>query len=67
MTLSGQISIKSPHKEDDTESVLEYLGIDQSHLKMVKPVWKRSYYRAIINWLKQPEIQNDSSNLGKIK
>jgi|GEM_PF-5579110 hypothetical protein len=29
MTLSGQISIKSPHKEDDTESVLEYLGVWQ--------------------------------------
>ena len=34
-----------------SDSVLAELGIDRTDLKSIKPRWKRTQYRAIVNWL----------------
>jgi tetratricopeptide (TPR) repeat protein len=33
------------------ESMLAELGLNQTTLKFIKPRWKRTHYRAVINWL----------------
>jgi len=33
------------------ESLLAELGIDKATLKSIRPIWKRTHYRAVINWL----------------
>jgi hypothetical protein len=33
------------------DSILAELGIEQATLKVITPKWKRTQYRAVINWL----------------
>lgn len=49
------------------EPVLAKIGIDASAIKSLKPYWKRTHYRAIINWLTKYETKPDAPNLEKIR
>lgn len=48
------------------ESVLANLGIDPAQVKFIKPRWKRSHYRSIINWITKYQTQQNASNLEKV-
>lgn len=48
------------------KSTLVKLGISLDLLKTVVLPWRRSHYRAIINWLTKYEPQPDASNLDKV-
>jgi tetratricopeptide (TPR) repeat protein len=47
------------------ESLLAELGIDPTALKSIKPRWKRTHYRAVINWLTKYQPQPDIPNVNK--
>ena len=49
------------------KSILEQLSIDPSNIKSIQPRWKRSNYRAIINWLTKYKANSNDSNLDKVK
>lgn len=49
------------------EDVLAQLGIDPTTIKLIKPHWKRTHYRAISNWLTQYQPPSNASNFDKIK
>ncbi|KST66735.1 hypothetical protein [Mastigocoleus testarum] len=54
---------------DSETKLLAELGIDPTELKSIKPRWKRTQYRAIVNWLTKYEglrLEN-ASNLEKAK
>jgi tetratricopeptide (TPR) repeat protein len=52
----------------DSESVLVALGIDSVALKSTKmPRWKRTHYRAAINWLTKYKPQSEAPNLEKVR
>jgi tetratricopeptide (TPR) repeat protein len=50
-----------------SDSLLAELGIDPAELKSIKPNWKRTQYRAIINWLTRYYPENTDSNIEKVK
>ncbi|OKH30885.1 hypothetical protein NIES2119_29885 [[Phormidium ambiguum] IAM M-71] len=50
-----------------TEPVIVKIGIEASAIKSIKPQWKRTHYRAIINWLTKYEPQPNAPNLEKIR
>ena len=50
-----------------SESILAELGIEPTKLKSIKPRWKRTQYRAIINWLTKYKPLPEASNLEKVK
>lgn len=47
--------------------VLAKIGIETSVVKSIKPCWKRTHYRAVINWLTKYKTQPYASNLEKIR
>lgn len=49
------------------EPVLAKLGIETSVIKSIKPQWKRTHYRAAINWLTKYKSQPAVSNLEKVR
>ena len=50
-----------------SELLLDELNINPSAIKFIKPRWKRSYHRAIINWLTRYQSELRATNLEKIK
>ncbi|MHC5779844.1 tetratricopeptide repeat protein [Nostoc sp.] len=48
-------------------SLLETLEININNIKSIKPNWKRTHYRAVINWLTKYKPLSDSPNPEKIK
>ncbi|MCP2732678.1 hypothetical protein NJ959_30050, partial [Symplocastrum sp. BBK-W-15] len=51
----------------DSKSILDHLSIDPSTIKYIKPRWKRTQYRAIVNWLTKYQAYENASNLEKVK
>ena len=49
------------------DSVLASLGIDSSQVKSIKPRWKRTHYRAIVNWITKYQPDLDASNLQRVR
>jgi tetratricopeptide (TPR) repeat protein len=49
------------------ESVLANLGIDPAQIKFIKPRWKRTHYRAIVNWITKYQPQPNACNLEKVR
>lgn len=49
------------------EEILVQLGIDSRTVKTMKQGIKRSYYRAVINWLMKYKANPKASNLEKVK
>ncbi len=47
--------------------VLAELGINPADLKSIKPHWKRTQYRAIVNWIANYKPHPDASNIEEIK
>jgi hypothetical protein len=47
--------------------VLAELGIDPTDLKSIKPRWKRTQYRAIVNWLANYKPPPDTSHIEEVK
>lgn len=49
------------------ESVLADIDIDSAAIKFIKPSWKRTHYRAVVNWLTKYKPKPDASNLEKVR
>ncbi|MBD1832917.1 tetratricopeptide repeat protein [Cyanobacteria bacterium FACHB-472] len=49
------------------ESVLAELGIDSVAIKFIQPHWKRTHYRAVINWLTKYKPKPDTTNIEKVR
>ncbi|WP_353933032.1 tetratricopeptide repeat protein [Okeanomitos corallinicola TIOX110] len=49
------------------KSILDHLSINPSDIKSIKPRWKRTQYRAIVNWLTKYQFYEDASNLDKVR
>ncbi|NEQ77218.1 MAG: tetratricopeptide repeat protein [Okeania sp. SIO2C9] len=47
--------------------VLAAFNVDKDNLRSIKPMWKRSNYTAIVNWLTKYSVNSNSSNLEKLK
>lgn len=45
------------------EVVLAELGIEPSAIKSIKPRWKRTHYRAVINWLTKNNLEPEEANI----
>ncbi|MFE1746410.1 tetratricopeptide repeat protein [Coleofasciculus sp. H7-2] len=50
-----------------SELVLAELGIDSAAIKFIHPHWKRTRYRAVINWLTKYKPKPDATNLEKVR
>ncbi len=50
-----------------SDSVLAEVGIAPSELKSIKPHWKRTQYRAIVNWLTKYQPPSSGSNLEMVR
>lgn len=48
------------------EHILTQLNLNPTILKSVEPRWKRSHYRAAINWLRSYQPQQDESKLQQV-
>ena len=49
------------------DSILSYIGIDKATVKSIKPITKRTQYRAVINWLTKNYQPRNGSNLEKVR
>ncbi|NEQ39307.1 MAG: tetratricopeptide repeat protein [Okeania sp. SIO3I5] len=49
------------------ELVLEKIGLDSATIKSIKPSWKRTQYRAVVNWLTEYKPHANASNLEIVK
>ncbi|MBD1904700.1 hypothetical protein NDI37_02650 [Funiculus sociatus GB2-A5] len=49
------------------ESILTKVGIAPAEVKFIKPSWKRTQYRAVINWLTKYKPLPDAPNLEKVR
>ena len=67
LDITDQQTIKKVVVIPSGELVLAELGIDPQALKSIKPYWKRTHYRAIINWITNYQSQPNNSNLEKVK
>ena len=47
--------------------LLLLLGIDPNQVRTIRPFERRSHYRAVVNWLKVPQMQEDGSQLARIQ
>ncbi len=45
------------------ESVLAELAIDSAAIKFIKPHWKRTHYRAVVNWLTKYKLEPEEANI----
>ncbi|MBD2085722.1 tetratricopeptide repeat protein [Coleofasciculus sp. FACHB-542] len=50
-----------------SESVLAELGINSEAIKLIQPHWKRTHYRAVVNWLTKYKPNPDANNLEKVR
>jgi tetratricopeptide (TPR) repeat protein len=46
-----------------SELVLAKLGIEPAAIKSIKPRWKRTHYRAVINWLTKYSLEPEEANI----
>jgi hypothetical protein len=73
--MSNQVELDSKTQQaSEKESIipsggeiLAQIGIDSSTVKTMKQGIKRSYYRAVINWLMKYKANPKASNLEKVK
>lgn len=49
------------------EWILAEFGNDLSAIKSMRPRWKRTHYRAVVNWLTKYEYKLDATNLEKVR
>lgn len=45
------------------EVVLAELALDSASIKSIKPRWKRTHYRAVINWLTKNNLEPEEANI----
>ena len=50
----------------ELSDLLLELDIDPDQIKTIRPYSRRSHYRAIVNWLRTPQMEKDGSNLASI-
>lgn len=50
-----------------SEKILAEVGIEPATLKLITPKWKRTQYRAVINWLTKYKPATDASNLDRVR
>ncbi|MDJ0799092.1 MAG: hypothetical protein QNJ51_20110 [Calothrix sp. MO_167.B12] len=50
-----------------SDLILTELDIDPSIIKSIKPRWKRTQYRAVVNWITKYKTQPSAVNLEKVK
>jgi hypothetical protein len=67
LEVKKQQTIKEVDIKPADELVLDKFSIDPATIKSIKPRWKRTQYRAVINWLTKYNPQPDASNLDKVK
>jgi hypothetical protein len=67
LEVKNQQALKEVDIKPTEESVLAKLSIEPETIKSIKPRWKRTQYRAVINWLTRYNSQPDASNLEKVK
>jgi tetratricopeptide (TPR) repeat protein len=73
--MSNQVELDSKTKQASEEvciipsgeEILAQLDIGSNTVKAMKEGMKRSYYRAVINWLMKYKANSDASNLEKVK
>lgn len=49
------------------EWILAEFGNNLSAIKSIKPRWKRTHYRAVVNWLTKYEYKPDATNLEEVQ
>ncbi|MBD2540731.1 tetratricopeptide repeat protein [Coleofasciculus sp. FACHB-SPT36] len=49
------------------KSVLAELGINSEAIKLIQPHWKRTHYRAVVNWLTKYNPKVGATNLEKVR
>ncbi|NEQ39306.1 MAG: tetratricopeptide repeat protein [Okeania sp. SIO3I5] len=49
------------------ELVLREISLESETIKSIKPRWKRTQYRAVVNWLTEYKPHANASNLEKVK
>lgn len=47
--------------------ILAALNVDPSNIKSITPRWKRTQYRAVVNWITKYKVSSNLSNLEKMK
>lgn len=71
MSNSDELEIEDEQKLNSKfppgESVLADMGINPATIKFIKPRWKRSHYRAVLNWISEYKPQPDASSLEQIR
>ncbi len=73
MSNQAELEAKTQQVSDEAslipsgETILEQIGINSPTVKAMKGGTKRSYYRAVINWLMKYKANPKASNLEKVK
>lgn len=62
LKITNEVNITPPG-----DSILSYLGIEPATVKSIKPLTKRTQYRAVINWLTKYKPVTDASNLDQVR
>ncbi|MEG4272651.1 MULTISPECIES: tetratricopeptide repeat protein [unclassified Microcoleus] len=62
LKITNEVNITPPG-----DSILSYLGIEPATVKSIKPLTKRTQYRAVINWLTKYKPATDASNLDRVR
>lgn len=73
MSKQVELDVKTKKASEETsitpsgEKILAQLGINSALVKAINQGIKRSYYRAVINWLTKYKANPEDSNLKKVK
>ena len=62
LKITNEVNITPPG-----DLILSYLGIDRATVKSIKPLTKRTQYRAVINWLTKNYQPRNDSNIEKLR
>jgi len=62
LKITNEVNITPPG-----DSILSYLDIDPATVKSIKPLTKRTQYRAVINWIAKYKPATDASNLDRVR
>jgi tetratricopeptide (TPR) repeat protein len=62
LKITNEVNITPPGN-----SILSYLDIDPATVKSIKPLTKRTQYRAVINWIAKYKPAKDASNLDRVR
>lgn len=50
-----------------SENILSNIGIDPMTVQSIRPRWKRSQYKAVVQWLTEYKPSSEASNIEKVK